>query len=688
MKMEEDNEHFDEEETIDKKKNKKKVNGSVKSQINDKNESDESSLRSDKRRKKSARGKATKSKVTRRGRRKREDTEPDEEEEEKEEETDKVEKDENSNSSENEETQKSKNEEELDENDSKHSSEPSEQGDQEEEQSDNDEKEKRKREKYKNVKHHNDERKSNSNGDKSSDSESEQDERRRSRKREEKSESYKKDYHKKRRRKSNSSNDSDSSDDDEKRSHKSRSLKKRRHERRERRRHRDRSRNRSRDRSRDRSRGRSRDRYRDRDRERRRERERERMRREREREIEREKRREERRKKEELEEAKRDDLTVLVLNLDLKADERDIYEFFSEVAGKVRDIQCIKDQRSGKSKGVAYVEFYTQESVIKALAANGYMLKNRPIKVQSSQAEKNRAAKASKHHPIDPNDIPLKLYIGGLLGPLSNITEQELKQLFNPFGDILEVEIHRDPYTGKSKGFGFIQFHKASEAIEAMTVMNGMEVAGREIKVSYAQDSKYLLASDALKDLNIPNLNQIKAAAQGGRKTGNQEDEQDNEKIDNDDDDGGGLITGASSKIALMQKLQRDTIIDASMPSGYATGANAIARNSLASVSNPLNNVTPNIVLCNMFSPNDSNIGSDPDFFSDILEDVKGECSKYGNIIKIWLDTKNIDGKIYIKYTKNDESLKAFQCLNGRYFGGSLINAYFITNAIWESTCC
>ncbi|ETB62943.1 hypothetical protein, variant 1 [Plasmodium yoelii 17X] len=639
--MEEDNEHFDEKETtLDKKKNKKNINGNVKSQINDDNsESDENNsnteeeslLKNDKRRKQNAKEKGNKSNITRRGRRKGEESEKEKEKEKEKEEYTDTDKDENSNSSEDEVPQKNKNKNknktELEENDSKHFSEHSEQGDQEEEQSDNDENEKRKKEKYKNIKHYNDEGNSNSNRDKSSDSESDQDER--NRKREEKSESYKKDYHKKRRRKSHSSNDTDSSDDDddEKRSHKSRSVKKRRHERRERRRHRDRSRGRSRDRSRDRDR--ERNRYRDRDRERRRERERERMRKEREREIEREKRREERRKKEELEEAKRDDLTVLVLNLDLKADERDIYEFFSEVAGKVRDIQCIKDQRSGKSKGVAYVEFYTQDSVIKALSVNGYMLKNRPIKVQSSQAEKNRAAKATKHHPIDPNDIPLKLYIGGLLGPLSNITEQELKQLFNPFGDILDVEIHRDPYTGKSKGFGFIQFHKASEAIEAMTVMNGMEVAGREIKVSYAQDSKYLLASDALKDLNIPNLNQIKAATQGGQKSTNKEEEQDNEKIDNDDDDGGGLITGASSKIALMQKLQRDTIIDASIPNTYATGTNAMARNSLNNVSNPLNNITPNIVLCNMFSPNDSSIGSDPDFFSDIIEDVREECSKY-----------------------------------------------------------
>ncbi|SBT80202.1 splicing factor 1, putative [Plasmodium malariae] len=515
--------------------------------------------------------------------------------------------------------------------------------------------------------------------------------------------------HKKRRRKSSSSSASNSSNVDEQ-YHRSRSRKRRKHDRyekllrrekeKDRRRHRDRDEDRERDRERDRDRDRDRDRERDRDRDRdrdrerdrireriRRERERERIRKEREIEREkererREKKREERRLKEEMEEAKRDDLTVLVLNLDLKADERDIYEFFSEVAGKVRDIQCIKDQRSGKSKGVAYVEFYTQESVIKALAASGYMLKNRPVKIKSSQAEKNRAAKAAKHQPIDPNDIPLKLYIGGLLGPLSNITEQELKQLFNPFGDILDVEIHRDPYTGKSKGFGFIQFHKASEAIEAMSVMNGMEVAGREIKVGYAQDSKYLLACENTQESLLQKQQQIT------KKVKNEEDEQDNEKIDHDDDDGGGLIAGAGSKIALMQKLQRDKLMDNNISNKYATGANAImGKTALISPTNPINNVTPNLVLCNMFSQNDDNIGTDPDFFNDIIEDVKEECSKYGNIMKIWLDTKNIDGKIYIKYSNKDESLKAFQFLNGRYFGGLLINAYFIMNEMWDSIC-
>lgn len=62
----------------------------------------------------------------------------------------------------------------------------------------------------------------------------------------------------------------------------------------------------------------------------------------------------------ELEEAKREDLTVLVYCLPLKAREDDIWKFFKkQLCGKVRDIRIIKDPRSLRSKGVAYVEFYT-----------------------------------------------------------------------------------------------------------------------------------------------------------------------------------------------------------------------------------------------------------------------------------------------------------------------------------------
>jgi RNA-binding protein 39 len=104
-----------------------------------------------------------------------------------------------------------------------------------------------------------------------------------------------------------------------------------------------------------------------------------------------------------MEEAKREDLTILVYCLPLKAKEKDIWNFFCKAnCGKIRDIRIIRDARSGRSKGVAYVEFYTSEAVQKALMMTDrpFELKNREfmgLRVQHSQAEKNRAAAAAKY---------------------------------------------------------------------------------------------------------------------------------------------------------------------------------------------------------------------------------------------------------------------------------------------------
>jgi len=67
-----------------------------------------------------------------------------------------------------------------------------------------------------------------------------------------------------------------------------------------------------------------------------------------------------------LEDSKRDDATVLVLQLPVTADENSIYQYFkSGNCGKINDIRIIRDARSQKSKGIAYVEFYLQESILK-----------------------------------------------------------------------------------------------------------------------------------------------------------------------------------------------------------------------------------------------------------------------------------------------------------------------------------
>ena len=176
----------------------------------------------------------------------------------------------------------------------------------------------------------------------------------------------------------------------------------------------------------------------------------------------------------------------MVMGLHPSCGDRDVYEFFSKEAGKVRDLCVVRDSKTGKSRGVAYVEFYLQESIMKALACNGRMICGHgPIRVQASGAEKNRAAVAKREATVSLQEKPIVLYIMGLTGPLTAITEQELKSIFRPFGDIEYATILRCPHTGKNLGHAKILFAKASDAREAMACLNGFELSGQTLQVGY-----------------------------------------------------------------------------------------------------------------------------------------------------------------------------------------------------------
>jgi RNA-binding protein 39 len=58
-----------------------------------------------------------------------------------------------------------------------------------------------------------------------------------------------------------------------------------------------------------------------------------------------------------------------------------------------------------------------------------------------------------------------------------------LKEIFSPFGEINYVDIHRDPQTGKCKGFAFIQFNRTEDAKVAVRQMNNLPISGQLITV-------------------------------------------------------------------------------------------------------------------------------------------------------------------------------------------------------------
>lgn len=77
-----------------------------------------------------------------------------------------------------------------------------------------------------------------------------------------------------------------------------------------------------------------------------------------------------------------------------------------------------------------------------------------------------------------------KLYVGNL--PYG-ITEDRLQQHFAQHGTVVSARIITDKFTGKSKGFGFVEMSSDPEAERAASALNGTDFEGRNIVVSEAR---------------------------------------------------------------------------------------------------------------------------------------------------------------------------------------------------------
>jgi len=78
----------------------------------------------------------------------------------------------------------------------------------------------------------------------------------------------------------------------------------------------------------------------------------------------------------------------------------------------------------------------------------------------------------------------MNIYVGNLL---FDVTEDELKELFAPFGQVTEVRLIMDKFSGKSKGFGFIEMPSKEEAEKAINGLNGKDMKGRAMTVNEAK---------------------------------------------------------------------------------------------------------------------------------------------------------------------------------------------------------
>ena len=78
-----------------------------------------------------------------------------------------------------------------------------------------------------------------------------------------------------------------------------------------------------------------------------------------------------------------------------------------------------------------------------------------------------------------------KIYVGNLS---YNTSESDINELFSSYGEIVSTKLIEDQFTGRSKGFAFIEMESDDCVMAAISGLNGKEVDGRNIKVNEAND--------------------------------------------------------------------------------------------------------------------------------------------------------------------------------------------------------
>ncbi|KAM0277028.1 hypothetical protein ACHAQH_006157 [Verticillium albo-atrum] len=386
-----------------------------------------------------------------------------------------------------------------------------------------------------------------------------------------------------------------------------------------------------------------------------------------------------------LTEDERDRRTVFVQQLAARLRTRELKEFFEKV-GPVNEAQIVKDRISQRSKGVGYVEFKSEETVTQALQLTGQKLLGIPIIVQLTEAEKNRQVRTTEAAGTQSNSIPFhRLYVGNIH---FNVTEQDLQAVFEPFGELEFVQLQKDD-TGRSRGYGFVQYRDAGQAREALEKMNGFDLAGRPIRVGLGND-KFTPESTANLLQRFSGREQpfqgSAFSGAGGRgpqsstfdRAGGRDSEKSGGASALDDTDVAGVNFNNYSRDALMRKLARtdDTsnAVDERQTLKPKTETKPLPVN--------VNMASRCVVLHNMFDPEEE---EGEDWAKELEDDVRQEAeSKYGRVVHISVDP-NSKGDIYLKFDKVQGGENAIKGLNGRYFGGRMIDASPVVDAVYSS---
>ncbi|KAL2244915.1 UNVERIFIED_CONTAM: Polyadenylate-binding protein RBP45 [Sesamum indicum] len=195
---------------------------------------------------------------------------------------------------------------------------------------------------------------------------------------------------------------------------------------------------------------------------------------------------------------KRDDAPEYTIFVgDLAADVTDymLQETFRANYPSVKGAKVVTDRITGRTKGYGFVRFGDESEQIRAMTEmNGRFCSTRPMRIgpaankQKVGGQTKASYQTSQGTPSEDDPTNTTIFVGNLD---SNVTDEHLRQVFGQYGQLLHVKIP------VGKRCGFVQFTDRSCAEEALRILNGTQLGGQSIRLSWGR-------SPSNKQVNIP----------------------------------------------------------------------------------------------------------------------------------------------------------------------------------------
>lgn len=156
-------------------------------------------------------------------------------------------------------------------------------------------------------------------------------------------------------------------------------------------------------------------------------------------------------------------------DLDKDVTEAQLFSTFSPF-GTVTSMRICRDAITRKSLGYAYVNFSSVADAATAMRELNYTkLRDRPLRIMWVQRDPSLRRSASGNVFVKNLD--------------ASVDSRTLSETFNMFGPVVSCRVVTDAETGKSKGYGFVQFDSDEAAKKAIDEANGANINGKPIYV-------------------------------------------------------------------------------------------------------------------------------------------------------------------------------------------------------------